>query len=320
MTCIKKKIQQIKSWIRTESRTDSAISDLIRFFYKVASHSYCQVIVSIVETTILGIFIEKDYYGLFFWITLVLYTIMMILIAWANEHIRDKIKDNKTFQSALFGLSTVLKSWAINMQKTAKGLNGIDVRENRQTVERLLNAMDLQTAAFAVCEKLHDFLTRNGNPDDVYITVFQRYKDGGKNMCRMIAYSGNHEPTSYDVKYEIPEYSEDLLGNIEYHTYIFASGNKDVTSFPNPESLSKVFKFHPGCENRESRIQQLICIPISPAKKGVTLLLQVDTSISGVFGSTDTAVDEFAKNTVYPFAQFLHMMYEQVRVIDQLIK
>lgn len=312
--------RQAKNWLREKAHEDSALADLIRFSYKIASHSYSQAFVSILETAVLAVFMENGYYGLFFWVAIIAYVIVTILIAWANEHVRGKIKDTKTFQNALFGIGAVLRSWAISTQKAAKGFKQINVREDTKTAESILSTVDFQTAAFTVCEKLHEFLTKNCDPDDVYVTVFQRYEENKQDLCRMIAYSGSHEPTSYGKTYTIPSRWENLLGKTEYHTYIFASGKKDVTSFYSQESVARVFKPHKGCETRETSIQQYICIPISPAKMGVTFLLQVDTRIPGLFGSTDSAVNEFAKNTIYPFSQFLHMMYEQARVFEQLVK
>lgn len=91
-----------------------------------------------------------------------------------------------------------------------------------------------------------------------------------------------------------------------------------VTSFHTRELVKDAFCVHEACAERENGIHQYICIPISPAGLGVTFLLQVDTNEQGLFGSSKTAVNDFGKNTIYPYAQLLHMIYEQSRVIEQL--
>jgi hypothetical protein len=206
------------------------------------------------------------------------------------------------------------------MQKCARELNGINVRSEKKFVERSLNKADFQTAACTVCEKLRDFLTEGIDRDAVYITVYQRYDEKGCDLCRMIAYSSTHEPTSYENRYPIPAFSKDNLKKIEYHTYIFSEGRKDIIILPDYQAVQDAFIIHPGCEIRERQITQYICVPISPAKQGVTFLLQVDTNVPGLFGKDYGSIEEFAKNTIYPFAQFLHMIYEEARTTKQLIQ
>lgn len=137
----------------------------------------------------------------------------------------------------------------------------------------------------------------------------------------MIAYSEKHEPTSFDKKYKIPdhaEFSEDLFGKIEYHSYLFASGRKDISVLVNRNEVKKAFILHDYCGDREDKIAQYICIPISPVGLGVTFLLQIDTVTPGKFGSDEHSMMEFVNNVIYPFAQFLHMIYEEGRTIEQL--
>ena len=232
---------------------------------------------------------------------------------------RKKTKDNKAFQDALYGMSTVLRSWSIKLQKCANQIHKAKKGKNsQQQIEIFLSEIDFQTAAFSVCEKLRNFL-KPDNPDDVYITVYQKYEDSGKKLCRMIAYSSDHEPTSKDDIYEIPLFSPDLFGNIEYHTYLFSSGKKDICVLQNPDDIRAAFSYHTKSEEREKNIKQYIGIPIAPSRQGVVFLLQVDTVIDNYFGDSVEATLEFAKNTIYPYAQFLHMIYEESRTIIQFL-
>lgn len=317
---MKNLFEKFKSIIRNKSKDDSTLSYLFKLLYRFFSHSIMQPIISILGTIIIAVLIGIKCFGLLFWISIVVYVVLIFCVALANEHTREKIKDIRHFQNALLGMSSMLRFWAVCLQQGAKKLNVADARKNEIVTNMLMEDIDFQTAAFSVCEKLNLLLTENRlSRDDVYITVFQRYKDGGKDLCKMIAYSKDHEPSSYSTVYNIPEFSGSLLGNVEYHSYVFSSGNTDVTCFSTREQIANIFKIHRNCEQREGKIQQYICIPISPAKLGITFLLQVDTTIPGLWGDDDISVNEFAKNIVYPYAQFLHMMYEQGRVFDRII-
>ena len=314
---MKKRKHSCSEWIRKKGNEDTTVAYLIQFIYHVFANSYIQAIVSIIGTVVIAIMIGKSYYGMWFFITVGIYILATFLIAWANEHIRQKIRDTKVFQGTLYGLSATLRSIAITLQKCAKKLKKAKTfDEAKQIVTD--SEIDFQTAAFAVCEKLHDTLSRNDEKNDVYVTVIQKKVENNSAYCRMIAYSAKHEVSSYDRKYPIPPKQDALFGKIEYHTYVFAKEKKEVTSFHTKELVQEAFCIHEACEDREKEIQQYICIPISPAGLGVTFLLQVDSNEEDFFGSSKLAVDDFAKNTIYPYAQLLHMIYEQSRVIEQL--
>ena len=329
-TKMKDRKRSCSEWVRKKGNENSMSAYLIQFTYHFFANIYIQAIVSIVGTVVIAVMIDKSYYGTGFWITTCFYIFATVMIAWANQHIRAKIKDTKIFQSTLYGLSATLRSMAIALQKYAKKLEEAktvekktnsrkksqDRRERKQIVED--SEIDFQTAAFTVCEKLHDTLSRKDEKDDVYVTVFQKKTERASAYCRMIAYSAKHEVSSYNAKYPIPPKEKALFGKIEYHTYVFAKEKKEVTTFHTQEEVQEAFCVHEACEDREKEIQQYICIPISPAGLGVTFLLQVDTNEQGFFGSSKSAVDDFAKNTIYPYAQLLHMIYEQSRVIEQL--
>lgn len=313
-------LSRSEACLRRIAQGESAAAYLIQFIYHFYANKYVQATVSIVGTVLIAMFIGISYYGVFFWITSVFYIISTFLIVWANQHIQEKIRDTSQFQYALHEISKVLRAWAFAMQRSAKSFSTMDIKRDFVGTERVLSTIDFQAAAFTVCEQLNAYLTKSCKPDDVYITVYQKEYDGEKWICRMIAHSCDHEPTSYGIPYEIPPFSKELLSKIEYHTYLFASGNKDINVLPDHESVKKAFKTHEGCEAREERIQQYVCVPISPAKIGVTFLLQVDTTVPKLFGKNELAVIDFSKNTIYPFAQFLHAVYEQERTIQQLIK
>lgn len=310
----------IKNALQERVRRDSASKHFILFVYLFYSNTLVQAIISLLGTVLIAVFIGKSYYGVFFWIICVFYCVSVLLIGLANDHIQGKIKDTIFFQNALYGISTVLRAWAISLQKSAKELQNTDLQTEKNAVKNSLSKIDFQTAAFTVCEYLNNYLTRNLGPDDIYVTVYQKYQTDNGFSCKMIAHSGNHEPTSYGIEYPIPLFEEHSLGSIEFHTYIFASEKKDIQVFADHKSIIEKFKIHEGCEARENNIEQYIGIPISPAKLGVTFLLQVDTPVPKLFGKTTSDVEEFARNMIYPFSQFLHMIYEQGRTINQLIK
>lgn len=302
-------------WVRTQGQKNTAIAHFIQFAYRFFANSFVQAITSILGTIIIAILIGIGSYGVLFWICVILYCIVTILSAWANEHIREKIRDTKTFQRALYGMGASMRVWAISLQKTATFLKSTQEKKNKEILKKI-DRIDFQAAAFVVCETLCSFLSKN-EKDDVYVTVYQRINT---NSCKMIAYSADHEVSNYGIEYPIPApCDDDLFGKIEYHSYVFHSEKKEITSFHTHELVMGAFVIHGNSEDREGNIQQYICIPISPAKLGVTFLLQVDTNIPNFFGDNKKAVNDFAKNVIYPFAQLLHMAYEQSRMIEQLV-
>ena len=307
----------LSEWVRKKGTGNTATAHLIQFTYRFFANSYMQAAVSILGTVVIAVMIGKTYYGFWFWIAVVLYIITTLLIAWANEHVRDKIKDTKIFQNSLYGMGATLRCIAVNLQKCAKQLKKADdLSATKQVIDS--SNIDFQTAAFIVCEQLRDRLSQKDEKDDVYVTVFQKIVDQRGSYCRMIAHSAKHEVTSYGKTYPIYPEHVDCFGNVEYHTYVFAKGIKSVTTFHTQDLVKEAFCFHENCVDRENQIQQYICIPISPANLDVTFLLQVDTNEQGFFGMSKKAVDDFAENTIYPYAQALLMAYEQSRVIAQL--
>lgn len=219
-------------------------------------------------------------------------------------------------RGTLVGLSTVLKSWAVSMRKCAKGIWG----NSRPAQEKDFSGIDFQAAAFTVCKELHTVLSRTCDSEEIYITVFQRIREDGSDVCSMIAYSTIDEPNSYGDKYDIAAAQGKEFGTVEFHTYYFASGHKEIKAFVNAEEVKKAFVEHSCSSEREENIQQYICVPISPAKKGATFLIQIDTSIPGLFGKDTKSAVKFAKESIHPYAQFLHLVYEENRTIEQVRK
>lgn len=319
---MKKFLWKCSEWFQNKGKGDSAFAHFLQFAYRLLANSYVQVIVATIGTTVISIMTGMALYNtLSFWVLVITYIMLTLLMAWANQHIRRKNIHTKTFQLALYGLGTILRTLSIEWQKCAKKLSRQCTPGQAKQIVQDSN-IDFQTAAFAVCEKLRDTLSKTVEKDDIYVTVFQKERKRGKNICKMIAHSAKHEVTSYEKQYLIPpkDSEETQFGKIEYHTYVFAKGIKEVTTFHNQKLVEEAFCVHEGCEDRERTIQQYVCIPISPAGLGVTFLLQVDTNVADMFGPNKTAVDDFAKNTIYPYAQILHMIYDQLRTVQQLTK
>lgn len=306
---------RLTEWIRTQGQKGTALSYFIQFVYRFFANSYVQAGISILGTVIIAVLIGKGSYGVLFYICVGLYCVMTTLSAWANEHIREKIKDTKAFQRMLYGLGASMRSWSVSLQKSASFLRNTHEKKDKEILKKL-DRIDFQAAAFTICEILSRYLSKDEQENDVYVTIFQRT---GADSCEMIAYSKNHEVNTFDVKYSIPAKDKAVFGKVEYHSYVFATGEKEITSFHTHDLVMKAFVIHDKSKEREEDIQQYVCIPIAPAKLGVTFLLQVDTNIPDYFGNSKKAVNDFAQNVIYPFAQMLHMMYEQARLLEQIV-
>lgn len=116
------KIRAFVEWIRKKGREDSTLGALIQLAYHFFGNSYVQAFVSIIGTVVIAIMIGKSYYKIWFKVIVAIYIISTILIAGANQHIRQKINDTKAFQNTLYGLGKALRCMAISLQKCAKQL------------------------------------------------------------------------------------------------------------------------------------------------------------------------------------------------------
>lgn len=318
---MKKTRRKVEAYVRRKAHRDSAADHFIQFAFRFFSNEIVSGVATIIGTVVIALMVGWGYYGWGFWVIVGIYSLTIICIRWANGYAKQKLQDNTHFQNALRGMGSVLRAWAITLQKAATQFKKINFETERKAVDCTISTMDFQTAAFFVCEKLQELLTWSQNLRDIYVTVYQRVKDEhGMDCCKMIAYSQDHEPTGYGRKYKVPSAEEANFGSIELHSYIFASGKTDTIVLPDKEAVQSAFELHSGCETREQNICQYIGIPIVPAGLGVTFLLQVDTSIPSFFGDSEEGMKEFSNNVINPFAQFLHMIYEQGRTVEQLTK
>lgn len=309
---------QVKLFARKHTKHDSAISHFISFLYQVFSNELADAIISIIGTVIIGIMTSINYYGLGFYLVIFVYILCVLLMALAKRHQNEKLHNLHMLKQALIGGTYILREWAIELQKSAKTICSLK-RRSPEAMKNAVASINFQSAAFVVCENLCDTLCKYCDNDNIYITVYQKYSDSNVTKCKMIAYSGKYEPSTFNETYIIPDDSTGLLGEIEYHTYLFSTNKTDMVTLPDKESIRKCFVLHQKSSEREEVLQQYIAIPIAPAKLGVTFLLQVDTNISELFGKDSESVKNFAKTAIYPFAQFLHMVYEQSRTVEQLI-
>ncbi len=309
---------RIRNFALRNTKEESAISFFMGFLYRLFTNEIVDAVMNILGTVAISIMTGVGYYGIFFFICVILYSLSLLLMACAKRYQREKLIENRILKQALFGVNGTLREWAIELQKSAKLVLNLKKR-SLDAMRRSVASINFQSAAFVVCVNLRNNLTKYYDNDNIYITIFQKQVTDEGMFCKMIAYSEEHEPSTYGEPYYIPEYREDLLGNIEYHSYLFSVNKTDIAVLPDHKSVEKSFVPHQKSAEREEEIQQYIGIPIAPAKLGVTFILQVDTNIPYLFGKDKHTVTLLAKTAIYPFAQFLHMIYEQSRTIEQLI-
>ena len=215
-------------------------------------------------------------------------------------------------------MNNLLRYYAVEYQKVAK--KNIKEKNTYLKNNNLLSVTSFQQASFAVCEHLRSFLSTKTGHDDIYITIFQQEIINNKSVCRMIAYSCPYEPSHYGKIYDVGKYSENDLTKVEFFRYLFSIQKKEPTCLATNEQIVSNFKKHEtrskNIEYREDYLQQYIGVPITIAKQGVVFLLQVDTVTKDLFGTNEKELKEFANSAIYPFAQFLHMMYEQQRAFN----
>ena len=310
----------IKKFVLFLIQKNRTVSAFIHFLYEFFSNNYIQTAINFAGTTAIALMTAFQHFNVWLYIIIAMYGICLLFIAWAECYKKEQLIEAKNLAQSLRGMNIVLRKWAITHQETTKKIVNLSPRTIKQTLPSTLAEINPQNAAIAVCENLQMHLTKFCESDDIYITVFQKFQSADdKFICRMIAHSGDHSPSSYDNKYEILKNEDAKVGEIEYHTYIFSKDATDIYVLPNHEDVCKSFKKHNGCEDREEQIQQYIGVPIKIAKQGVTMLLQIDTNKKGLFGKTKEDVLKFAKTAIYPYAQFLHLVYEENKTVQQLL-
>lgn len=310
--------ERIKKYALHHNKEESVVTLLIDLVYRLFSNEIFVASIALIEPLGIGIMANLGYYGFFFYLCVIIHIMCVLLSVWAKRYQNEKLQENRMLRQALFGGIRTLRTWAVELQQCTKAIYKL-THKSRATIERMTDSINFQQAAFNVCVNLCNNLCKYYDNNNIYITVFQKQITPDGSFCKMIAYSGNHEPSTYGQPYKIPNMTEVKLGDVEYHSFLFAMNKTDISVLPDRESIEKSFVNHPKSEERENAIQQYIGIPIAPAGLGVTFLLQVDTNITNLFGKDKHTVTAFAETAIYPFAQFLHMVYEQGRLIEQLI-
>lgn len=306
------------SFIIKHSKDDSVFSLLIQITYKIFSSPYVSCFISIIGTIVIAIFIGNNCYNYSFFIFVGVYIVSLYLSTWANTYKNNKMNNYNNCKKAILSLDKILRSWGLELRKCAKQLHQLDPSANDNSINSTLSATSFQVGAFFVCSSLSEKLFNEKSRDKVYITIYQKIIRKDKTICRMIAYSGNHEPSSYKEEYEIPKKEKIDDQEIEFHTRIFSNNLTDPIVLLNHEQVMNEFKLHEISSEREENIQQYICIPITPSNMDVTFLLQLDTCVKDYFGDSIESVNEYIIENIYPFAQFLYMIYEEARTIEQL--
>ena len=74
--------------VRTQGQKDTAISHAIQFIYRAFANNYIQAITSILGTSVILIGIQ--FFGIFFWICIILYCLSAVLIAWPKNTLVEK--------------------------------------------------------------------------------------------------------------------------------------------------------------------------------------------------------------------------------------
>ena len=309
---------KIKELFYRNTQNDSYKTHILKSLLKIFSSGYEQILASIISAIIFAVMISKNYYGVFFYITIVVYLITSVLSLWAHNINGEQISLLKKYKQATSAMNNLLRYYAVEYQQIAK--KNTNERNTNSKINNLLSVTNFQKASFAVCEHLRSFLSTKTGHDDIYITIYQQEIIDNKPICRMIAYSCPYEPSNYGKMYEIGEYTENDLTTVEFFRYLFSMQKKELTCLATNEQIVSNFKKNEtrskNTEYREDILQQYIGVPITIAKQGVVFLLQVDTVTKDLFGTNEKELKEFASSAIYPFAQFLHMMYEQQRAFN----
>lgn len=316
--------KRVRKFALEKSMDGTLFASIILLLYRLFTSVIVDAIITILGTVVIAIMIGRGYYRWPFWICVFVYMILVVLMAWAKGYQKERLKEYRILKQALLGVDGTLRMWSDELHNHANAIMNLKIK-TQSYIREEAEKIDFQHACFLVCNNIWTRLTKYYENENIYVTVFQKNKqfdkrtNEEKSTCRMIAYSGNTIPSSFNEVYKIPTYTDDLKGTVEYHSYLFSANNTNICVLPDRESVKKNFVIHQRCAEREEAIQQYIGIPIAPAGLDVTFILQVDTNIPNLFGKDKEEVTLLAQTAIYPFAQFLHMTYEELRMIAQIV-
>ena len=294
------KLNDINTFVLESSRKKGAIGDLICFAYKFFSHEWVDIMTSIIGTVIIALLIGCGDYSIRLVIACTIYVVLLLLSTWAKAYKHKTYKNLIDSSESLNSLSNIIDSWQYDLYSCAKKINQ-NKNKDQEVIATFLSDLSFQRAAFYVCRSIRELVAEQYqiNIDNIYITVFQRIQTDSSDVCKMIAYSCTQEPTTYGYSYTIPKKNKSKQKKIEFHTKKFVYNDTNITVALNRKKVEELFVMHQDNLEREEKIQQYICFPIAIAKCGVLFLLQLDTSIEGLFGNDDNNVKHFIANYVY---------------------
>lgn len=241
-------------------------------------------------------------------ITIVGFNIISV-IAKANK---NKVNKNLNIIYRCYSEHSVInEKFATRIYRLNKIINQYITYDNPINLNKKVfdKIADFQSFSFSICESIHDMLKHEyGDEINCEVTLMKKEE----NKIRMLSYSNddNKMPSSYTQTFSVDD--ENF-----YFTTLFNDLNGKISCLPSKKYINENFKKLKGSEKREENICQYIGIPIKTNRNQIELLLQVDVSKEMVFGKTETEMQIFAKNVLYPYATLLHKSYERDLIFNQ---
>ena len=304
---------------------------------------FCTIILSILKNRILGIvldllcavviplltYFQNDFYLICTCIIYVIIKISIFTVLSRDEKLqkkktsdfmteRDKIKQLEADHNACKKL--IQSMVEIDQIAANQILGASELIFSSETIS--LNAVQaifgFQRSAFIVCKEMYELLNSYLSSDDCFITVFQRFKKGRKNICKMIAYwnKNDEEPITYQKPYRIRKNISDKA-KVEFFLKIFSSEDITIRILPTKKQIQEEFVIHKENGESEERIEQYIGLPIALKNEPIHILLQIDFE-HNAFGEDEKDVRKKAEILLYPFAKRLFILYEMSRLIETI--
>ena len=257
------------------------------------------------------------YYNIWYIIlTVILYIIIVLVINSVDRYVQSIKNDVKFYREELDNVTAINKNiW--------ESLRNINVRLNKRNYVPTKGdfeyiSLNYQNVSILVCEAIFELIKNATCQENHQVSLLYKFRGNkkGNPYIKMIAYANKTrtDPGSSDEKFDMC-IETNKTHKMHYHLKIFMENKPRVRILNGNEEILKNFIIESDEDDRVSKIEQYIGIPIF-CDNEVISLLQIDTDCRNLFGKTIEEIEEFAEN-FQPFLHILLIGYYNKMVIDE---
>jgi hypothetical protein len=318
-----KKIPTLYKKIRIVAATWPKLGPLLIFIYECLRSPYVKNILTAIFTITIAIeqrFIDFKNIGFHLPEILTAVTILVYLVfLFVNvnvDRVSEALRCRYNYLKEIVNQQTAINHTIAG--KLFRVYGGISLKPSYIPTNGDVNILTYQDVGSLICHAIYEIIRVTTGEEGHQVSLLHKFKDQktGKEYIKMISFGNKAQstPSVFNNKYI-------LHGNNEkyYHMRIFEENVNKPYILCNNEEVKKEFVENKKSKERDDKIQQYIATPIYCELEGVISLLQIDTDIENMFGSTHSEVEDFIK-AFYPYSHQLLVNYYRDNIIKCLVK